>query len=231
MGKIAYVGPSALTKLRAHVPQWAPSTGSSELGIVSDLDKTVIPPAEPDLSSAPYPGVTLLLKILERRGNGSDGDVHYVTARTPDLMTGVPEYLDAHELPVASIDTGESGYPWLANPEKVADVSAVLDAAGEQRFILFGDSSHVDPEVYGAIRASYPNRILATFIHKVNNTVSPDRVEGMHLHEGYAEVAAILCGEGVLTRHEALAVMRSARDEGLAISDGDMQTLLDAHAP
>ena len=36
-----------------------------ELGIVSDLDKTVVPPADPDLSKAPYPGVTRLYQILE----------------------------------------------------------------------------------------------------------------------------------------------------------------------
>ena len=34
--------------------------------------------------------------------------------------------------------------------------------------------------------------MIAGFIHKVNETVSPHRVEGLHLHESYAEVAAAL---------------------------------------
>jgi hypothetical protein len=231
MAAVAFVSASALSKLRAHVSEWGSVSMTTELGIVSDLDKTVIPPAEPDLSKAPYPGVRLLFEILERRSNGADGDLHYVTARTPDLVSSIPEYFEEHGIPTGSIDTGVSGMPWLAEPEKVADVSAVLNAAGEQRFILFGDSSHVDPAVYQTIRANYPDRIIAGFIHKVNNTVSPDRVEGLHLHEGYAEVAALLYGYEVLTRNEAHAVMRSARDEGLAITEAEMDVLLDEHMP
>jgi uncharacterized protein YaeQ len=78
---------------------------------------------------------------------------------------------------------------------------------------LFGDSSHRDPEVYEEILAGHPHRIIAGFIHEVNATVSPDRVEGLHLHESYAEVAAILFGLGAITRGEALEVMHAAKDE------------------
>ena len=99
------------------------------------------------------------------------------------------------------------------------------------KFVLFGDSSHVDPEVYQAIRAAYPDRIIAGFIHKVNATVAPHRVEGLHLHEGYTEVAAILYGYEVISRAEAKEVMEAARDEGVAITDAEIEALLDANAP
>jgi phosphatidate phosphatase APP1 len=97
--------------------------------------------------------------------------------------------------------------------------------------VLFGDSSHRDPEVYQTILDLYPERIVAVFIHKVNQTVAPDRVEGLHLHESYAEVAAILYGYQVITRTEAKSVMVAAAQEGLTITEAEMEALLDQHAP
>lgn len=231
---VAFVGPSALTRILAYAEAEGHLAGcavAGELGLISDLDKTVIPHADPDLSLPPYPGVTALYELLELRQGGGAGDVYYVTARTPDGVTDIPAYLETHGVPSGPIETGVSGVPWVAQTEKIADCSRILDDTGEQRFILFGDSSHRDPEVYKAIVAAYPDRILAGFIHKVNATVAPHRVEGLHLHQSYAEVAAILYGLGALTRDEARAVMESARDEGLAITDETIQALLDAQAP
>lgn len=202
-----------------------------EIGIISDLDKTVIPPGEPDLSAAPYPGVTRLYQILELGAEGAKaaGDIAFVTARQPESVTEVPAYLEEHGLPTGVIETGVSGLPWVAGPEKVRDIEAVFGRRdASQRFVFFGDSSHVDAAAFQEIRANYPERFIAGFIHKVNNTVDPARVEGLYLHEGYIEVAAILYGLEVLTRDEALEVMVSARDEGEAITDEEMAALLDA---
>jgi len=230
---VSYVGETALRRILAYAEEQGhlASCGAGEVGIVSDLDKTVVPPAEPDLSVAPYPGVAMLYQMLESHGGGAPGDMYYVTAREPASVTEIPEYLEQHGVPTGPIETGVSGLPWVAQPEKVSDVSGILDATGAQRFVLFGDSSHVDPEVYTAIMAAYPGRIIAGFIHKVTGTVSPDRVEGLHLHESYAEVAALLYGYQVLTRDEALSVMLAAQSEGLAITSAEMEALLDANAP
>jgi Phosphatidate phosphatase APP1, catalytic domain len=227
---VAWVGPVALhrihsyTEAAGHLAACALPTGMT-IGIISDLDKTVVPPADPDLSEAPYPGVTRLYQILEGKHEGDD--TYYVTARQPESVTEIPDYLQAHGVPVGPIETGVSGVPWVAEPEKVADVSGILDTT-EEPFVLFGDSSHRDPEVYQTIRELYPERIIAGFIHKVNATVSDHRVEGLHLHESYAEVAAILYGYEVLTADEALEVMHAAQQEGLEISTEEMQALLDA---
>ena len=233
---VSYVGASALEKIYryadvlGHLVACAGGS-SSELGIVSDLDKTVVPPADPDLSAPPYPGVAALYQILEHRNAGATGDMYFVTARSPDGVTEIPAYLEQHGVPTGPIETGGSGYPWIAQPEKERDVSGILDGTGTQQFVLFGDSSHVDPEVYRTILASYPERIVAGFIHKVTATVAPHRVEGLHLHDSYAEVAAWLYGYQVIRRDEALSIMQAAQDEGLSITDGEMDALLDAHAP
>lgn len=198
---------------------------SSELGIVSDIDKTVLPPETASGLPPPYPGVATLLRTVE--GTVS-GDVHYVTARTPDGVVEIPDWMAMHDVPPGMIDTGTSGVPWIAQAEKIADISRILDATGDQPFVLFGDTSHRDPEVYQEIRTAYPDRISAIFIHKVNATVTATRVTGMHLVNNYAEAAAIAFGQDLITEAQARTIMNAARTEGLPITAAEIDALLDA---
>ena len=230
---IALVGPSALNailayaKAKGHVASVCAPALIGEIGIVSDLDKTVIPESEPDLAKAPYPGVKALFTTLETKNGGKAGDVYYVTARKPERVTLVPDYLTKHGVPLGPIETGVSGVPWVAHPEKVRDVASIFARTGTQKFVLFGDTSQRDPEVYKDVIKAHPGRVIAGFIHKVNAEVPKERLTGLVLHESYAEVAAVLVALDVLTRDEAKGIMRSARDEGLAIDDAGMEKLLD----
>lgn len=228
------VGPSALNAILLYArAKGLVACGSAgpELGIVTDIDKTVVPAAKPDLSIPPYPGVAALYTLLEFREGGRAGDLYYVTARTPARVAEIPAYLKLNGVPSGVIETGTSGMPWIAQPEKVRDILGILARTGTQRFLLFGDTAQRDPEVYKEIRAAHPERVIATFIHKVDKTVDPARVEGAILHESYAEVAAILFGLRVLSRDEALSVMLSAQKEGLAITRPEMDASLDQHRP
>lgn len=188
-----YVGRSALTILRD-------ASGASpvvELGIISDLDKTIIPPHSGDLPDAPYDDVAALMQALEFGMTGEAGDMYYVTARSPDRIGDIPEWLTQHGLPDGPISTGISGMPWVAQPEKVKDISEILDANPDQQFVLFGDSSHRDPEVYREIVQLYPDRIRGAFIHRVNN-VNPDRLVTLHGYDDYAELSILLAEMGIL---------------------------------
>jgi hypothetical protein len=226
------VGPTALAsilryaKSLGHLAACAPQP-RGEIGVISDLDKTVIPASTPDLAEAPYPGVKALYTLLESRNGGQAGDVYYVTARTPAKVADVPDYLRTHGVPLGPIETGTSGVPWVAQPEKVRDIKGILQRTGSQKFILFGDTAHRDPEVYKEILAAHPERVTAVFIQKVNATVPEARVAGMVLHESYAEVAAVLYERRVITRAEAKSVMQAAKREGLAITEAEITTRLD----
>ena len=203
-----------------------------EIGIISDLDKTIIPKhGRNDDVPAPYPGIQAILHELEFGNGGEAGDITYVTARGADRVTEIPEYLEEHNIPTGPIETGTSTMPWIAGPEKVRDASRAFDANPEQSFVLFGDSSHRDPEVYKELKAKYPGRVKAAFIHKVNNTVSPGRVEGLHLIENYAEAAAIMFREGIVDEAAARRIMVSAQVEGLDITDAQIDTLINENRP
>jgi len=228
---VPLVGPKTLAALLTY----AKGTGrvarvcgaKAALGIVSDLDKTVIPEARPDLSKAPYPGVKTLYSILDTLGDGPANDVTYVTARKPERVVGIAEYLTQHGVPTGTIEPGLGGMPWVAGPEKVKDIEAVLARTGDQKIVFFGDSSQRDPEVYREIASRHPGRVAAVLIHKVNDDVPAARVEGQKLHTSYAEAASYLLGLGILTRAEATSVMVAAREEGLALDDARMAALLD----
>lgn len=203
-----------------------------ELGVVSDLDKTVIPPeGDLELPEAPYPGVTTLYAILEHGsdGTGEAGDFTYVTARTPERVVDVPAWLEEKGLPAATIETGVSGIPWIAQEEKVNDISRVFEASPQQSFVLLGDTSHRDPEAYKEILARFPDQFRVGLIHMVNMTVSEHRLEGLYLHHNYAEAAAILVGEGVITEQDARRVYEDAVAEGLELSEDEFQALLDTY--
>ena len=204
-----------------------------EIGIISDLDKTIIPKHRYNHEPVPkpYPGIATLLKELELGQGRKAGDIGFVTARSPDRVTEIPEYLEDHEIPAGPIETGTSPVPWVAQPEKVRDVSKFLDANPDQNYVLFGDSSHRDPEVYKEILDKYPGRIHAGFIHKVTDNIPAERTEGLHLIENYAEAAAILYKKGVLDQDAAKRVMLSAKHEGLDITEDKIKDLLQNHRP
>ncbi|MEM6959903.1 MAG: phosphatase domain-containing protein [Myxococcota bacterium] len=233
---VSYVGGAALAKLQAYGVVFGscgtiapPPSDEPMLAIISDLDKTIVPPSDDDLSIPPYPGVTTLYAILVEGLEGTDR-LNYVTARTPERVEEMPEYLENYGLPGGPIDTGVSGIPWVAQAEKVRDASAILDAADPaRRFVLFGDTSHRDPEVYQEMRTLYPDRIAAGLIHMVNRTVSDHRLVGLHLYHNYAEASAILAGLGIITADEAREVYESALAEGLELSEAEYAELLRRH--
>lgn len=205
--------------------------GGPEPGIVSDLDKTIIPDHQEGLPPDAYPGVAALMRELELGNNGAAGDMYYVTARTPARVEGVPAWLDDNGLPGGPIATGTSTVPWVAQREKVKDITEILRANPGQRFVFFGDTSHRDPEVYRQIQRDFPEQVHAVFIHRVNEQVAPARVEGQRLIANYAEAAAQLYGLGLFTEAQARRVMEAARREGLELSPAAEAELLERHRP
>lgn len=201
-----------------------------DLGIVSDLDKTIIPHHRyGDPMPPPYPGIAQLLQELEAR-DGDGGDMRFVTARTPERAADVPRYLEENGVPAGPIETGTSGAPWIAQPEKVRDISRIFDASPNKRFVLFGDANHRDPEVYREIMERYPGRVAAAFIHRVRD-MSEERALGLVVIEDYADAAAHLLKIGVLDEAAARRVLIACQVDGLDLTDADIDRILDESRP
>ncbi|RME72613.1 MAG: DUF2183 domain-containing protein, partial [Planctomycetota bacterium] len=195
--------------------------------VISDIDKTVLPPGEQGAPlPPPYPGVRALYEALEMRDGVVDGDVRFVTGRPAAALGAVPDWLGRERMPVGAIETGRPD--WSAPlEEKVADIEAQLAARAGEPVVLFGDSSHLDPEVYREVARRHPDRVLATVIHRVR-PIEPDRVAGMWLVDDYAEAAVRLVVAGALTREQARAVALAAQSEGLEITEAQIDRWLEA---
>ena len=225
---LSFVDRSALEKLRLR----AGGGPAGEIGVLSDLDDTIVPPAPSGqaLPDAPYPGIAELLTALESGdGSGAAGDVHYVTARQPDSVTDIPDWLADHGVPAGDISTGISGIPNVARAEKIRDITAVFDSHPGQRFVMFGDTSHVDPDAYRAIVETFGDRVAVAFIHDVEE-IEPERLEGLFLVTHYAEAAAELLRIGVLSEEQARAVMEAVVAGG-EITQQELEDLIDANRP
>lgn len=204
----------------------APAPKAPDLGVISDIDKTVLPPSPEGSLSAPYPGVVVLFRELDLAADDELDATYYVTARSADRISDIPDWLAEHELPSMGISTGIGPQPWIAEPEKVKDILEIMDANPGQRFVLFGDTSHRDPEVYKKVLAQRPEQVAAAIIHKVTPNVSAERVEGLNLVENYAEAAAVLHHQGLLSKHSARKVIAAARAQGLDLTAAQGDALL-----
>ncbi len=51
---------------------------------------------------------------------------------------------------------------------KMMRIVRILEAFPKQRFILLGDNTQSDPEIYAAIANKYPDRIVAVYIRNIN---------------------------------------------------------------
>ncbi len=227
LSTLSFVGSTALEKLRDQGTE-APR----EFGVISDLDKTVVPPAPMGqaLPDTAYAGIAEMYNFLEfGEGAGVAGDIHYVTARQPSAVVDIPAWLSANGVPQGSIDTGISGIPTLARDEKIRDITAVFEATGDQRYVLFGDSSHVDPDVYRSIISTFGDRVEVAFIHNVK-TIDPARLAGLVLVDNYAQAAAELMRRRVFTEDQARMAMQAVVAAG-EIDAGELEALIDANRP
>jgi hypothetical protein len=229
LADLPFVGSSALEKLKS---QAGSGTQVREIGVVSDLDKTIVPPAPAGqaLPDQAYPGIAELITFLEfGDGSGAAGDVNFVTARQPSMVTEIPTWLEAHGVPLGPIGTGISGIPFIAKDEKVRDITEVFEANPDQKFVLFGDTSHVDPDVYREILATFPDQVQVAFVHNVK-TIDATRLEGLVLVDNYAQSAAELFRQGLLSEDEARMVMTMVISGG-EITDAEMEALIADNQP
>jgi phosphatidate phosphatase APP1 len=205
-----------------------PAPAAREIGVISDIDKTVMQATARGASLAPpYPGVAALYRALElgNNGQGALGDITYVTARNPSRVVDVPQWMVDNNLPAGPIETGINSIPAVAENEKVRDIERVVSANPDQSFVLFGDTSHRDPDVYQRIQAKFPNQVKAVIMHDVK-TIDPARTAGQHVVTNYAQAAATLFKLGVIDEANARVVMAEAQQMGLAITNGDIDQLL-----
>src|SRR3954469_5695882 len=138
------------------------------------------------LTRLPFPGVAAFYRALE---NGHDGKranpIYYVSSSPWNIYDVIADFMDIQKIPIGSIhlrdwdiDLDALTSHRLRN-HKEPIIREILDLHPALPFILIGDDSQHDPEIYRAILDEYPGRILAIYIRNVRT--DPERSASVKL--------------------------------------------------
>ncbi len=163
-------------------------TGGAAFGIISDIDDTVIQSRVSNLALAartimlgnahtrlPFPGVAALYRALETGGDGNRRNpIYYVSSSPWNIHDLIVEFLELQGIPEGPVCLRD----WDVSADALGSsrlkrhkepiIREIMDATAPLPFILIGDTSQQDPEIYREIVRAYPGRVLAVYIRNVD---------------------------------------------------------------
>jgi phosphatidate phosphatase APP1 len=197
--------------------------------VISDIDDTVLQSNVTSLLKMaratflgnarlrlPFPGVAAFYRALHR-GRHSDklNPMFYVSSSPWNLYDLLSEFFNLQEIPIGPVlflrDWGltDQGFLPLKNRAyKLSYIKEIIDTFKDLPFILIGDSSQEDPEIYSEVVALYPDRIKAVYIRNVSR--DPRRLD--EISELAEEV--LKAGSALLLAETTLPLAEHAAKQG-----------------
>lgn len=180
----------------ADVQRLSPAT---KFGVISDIDDTVIQSRVSNFIQAartvmlgnartrlPFPGVAAFYRALREGADGGEKNpIFYVSSSPWNIYDVISEFMELQHIPKGplllrdwDINLGAlSASRHFEHKDKF--IRYLLGLYPSLPFILVGDSSQQDPEIYRQIVSEFPNRILAIYIRDVSR--SPERAASIKL--------------------------------------------------
>jgi phosphatidate phosphatase APP1 len=230
--------------VRAHALARVPGA-SAAFGVISDLDDTVIQSRVANLVQAvrtvmlgnartrlPFPGVASFYRALERGGDGvRHNPIFYVSSSPWNIYDLIAEFMELQGIPTGPICLRDWDFGLSAlsshhlKQHKEPLIREILDLYPTLPFILIGDSSQRDPEIYRAILDRYPTRILAIYIRNVDP--NPERLESIRrLAED-----VLAAGSSLILADDTFAAAKHAAEHGWILADALPTVHTDTNAP
>ena len=165
----------------------------ARFGVISDIDDTVIQSRVSNFLQAartvmlgnartrlPFPGVAAFYRALRDGATGDEKNpIYYVSSSPWNIFDVIAEFMDIQKIPRGPLLLRDWDIDWglLSSSRhlehKVTPIRNIMKLLPEMKFILIGDSSQHDPEIYRQIVAEFPERVKAIYIRDV--TVNPVR--------------------------------------------------------
>ena len=204
------------------------ATGDETFGVISDLDDTVIQSRITSFLQAvrtvmlgnartrlPFPGVAAFYQALERGGDGKRRNpIFYVSSSPWNIHDVIAEFMDIQRIPVGPIHLRDWDVDLDAltshrlKRHKEPIIREILELYPSLPFILIGDDSQKDPEIYRSIIDQFPGRILAIYIRNVR--AEPARSTAVQ--ELAKEVLA--AGSTLILADDTFAAAKHASEQG-----------------
>lgn len=164
---------------------------SATFGVISDIDDTVLQSHVANLVQAartiafgnartrlPFPGVAAFYRALHHGPRGEAASaanpIFYVSSSPWNLYDVIADFLDLQGIPAGPILLRD----WDLRPgahaakghhtHKISQITRIFDTYPALPFILIGDSTQEDPEIYRHVVAEHPSRVLAVYIRNVH---------------------------------------------------------------
>jgi phosphatidate phosphatase APP1 len=162
-------------------------TSTAAYGVISDLDDTVIQSRITSFLQAvrtvmlgnartrlPFPGVAAFYQALERGGDGArKNPIFYVSSSPWNIYDIIADFMDVQRIPTGPIHLRDWDVDLDAltsqrlKRHKEPIIKEILELYPSLPFILIGDDSQKDPEIYRSIIDRFPGRSLAIYIRNV----------------------------------------------------------------
>lgn len=161
---------------------------SAQFGVISDLDDTVIQSRVSNFLEAartlvlgnahtrlPFPGVPAFYEALRNGATGSEKNpIFYVSSSPWNVYGLITAFMELRKIPRGPVLLRDwdisfgatSGARHFAH--KGVIIRNIMQLYPELPFILLGDTSQHDPEIYRQIVSEFPNRVLAIYIRDVS---------------------------------------------------------------
>jgi phosphatidate phosphatase APP1 len=239
-------------------------TGTPTFGVISDLDDTVIQSRITSFLQAmrtvmlgnartrlPFPGVAAFYRALEQGGDGARlNPIFYVSSSPWNIHDIIADFMDIQRIPRGPINLRDWDVVLSALTSsrlgnfKEPVIRELLDLYPTLPFILIGDNSQKDPEIYRAILGRYPGRILAIYIRNVDQ--NPERSASVQalakevlasgstliLADDTYAAAQHAAEQGWITKESLPAIKEEKKaDEGASGAKADAPGIGDEQAP
>lgn len=159
----------------------------AQFGVISDLDDTVLRTDVLDFvkmarntflrnsrTRLPFAGVAQFYRALQRGTSNTFNPIFYISNSPWNLYDLLTDFFEVREIPLGPMfltDLGLTDEHFIRREpveHKTEHITTLLDTYPEMSFILIGDSSETDPEIYHRAAVDHPGRIRAIYIRDVS---------------------------------------------------------------
>jgi phosphatidate phosphatase APP1 len=198
---------------------------SARFAVISDIDDTVIQSRVSNFIQAartvmlgnartrlPFPGVAAFYEALRNGVGGSEHNpVFYVSSSPWNIYDVISEFMELQGIPKGPLllrdwDLSLSSLASSRHFEhKGLAIRNVMQLYPDLPFILIGDTSQHDPEIYARIVAEFPDRVRAIYIRDVTRNPERSRTVQALAEEVLAANSTLVVSEDTMgaARHAA----------------------------
>ena len=208
---------------------------TARFGVISDIDDTVIQSRVSNFLQAartvmlgnartrlPFPGVAAFYRAL-RDGSGGDGrnPIYYVSSSPWNIFDVISEFMELQDIPRGPLllRDWDIGWDLLASARhfdhKTLAIRDIMHLHPGMEFILIGDTSQHDPEIYRKIVGEFPGRVKAIYIRDVTGRTERSAAVKKLAEEVLAAGSVLVLAENTLAAATHAASQGWIREETL----------------